>query len=175
MCGRHDGEPANEPAGGTEGADSERHVGLSSVQPSAAGISPRWRAVFRVEIPICAATVAYWLIAPDRYVASLFGDAALGVAGRYLVMQGASVVLTMLVWFYGRVLFAPAIDRRTFCYLQEGLLLGDLGVLALSAYAVRAGHPDAATLVAQVAMATLWGAIRVAFLWTHRRRDGSGN
>jgi hypothetical protein len=132
------------------------------------GLSPRWRAVFRLEIPICAATVAYWIIAPEHYAQKMFGEAALDAGHRYLVLQVASTVSTLLVWFYGRVLFARTIDLRTFRYLQEGMALGDAGILALSAYLAATARPDPGTLIAQVFMAALWGGIRVAFLWTHR-------
>ena len=130
-------------------------------------ISRRWRAVFRLEVPICAATVAYWIVAPEHYAHRMFGDVAFDGGHRYLVLQAASTVLTLLVWFYGRVLFARSIDLRTFRYLQEGMALGDAGILALSAYLAIAGHPDRATLIAQVFMAALWGSIRVVFLATH--------
>lgn len=137
-------------------------------------ISPRWRNVFRLEIPICAGTVAYWILAPDHYVRRMFGgDVALDMGHRYLVLQAASTVLTLLVWFYGRVLFAASIDLRTFRYLQEGMALGDAGILALSAYLAIAARPDPGTLIAQVFMAALWGGIRVVFLWTHRERRPS--
>ena len=102
----------------------------------------------------------------------MFGDdTAFDTGHHYLVLQGASTVATLFVWFYGRVLFAPSIDLRTFRYLQEGMALGDAGILTLSAYAALAARPDPDTLIAQVAMASVWGAIRVWFLWTHRRRS----
>lgn len=138
---------------------------------TATGISRRWRAVFRVEVPICAATVAYWILLPDHYARTLFGDVMPDAGHRYLVLQAASTVGTLLVWFYGRVLFAPSIDLRTFRYLQEGMALGDAGILALSAYVVRVAHPDPGALIAQVLMAALWGTIRVVFLWSHRERS----
>lgn len=136
-------------------------------------ISARWRAIFRIEIPICAATVVYWIVAPEHYVSHLFGDGSIDTARRYLVLQAASTVATLLVWFYGRVLFAPTIDLGTFRYLQEGMALGDLGILALSAYLAAAGHPDPSTLIAQIVMAALWGSLRIVFLWTHRKRPAA--
>lgn len=135
-------------------------------------ISHGWRNLFRLEIPICAGTVAYWIIAPGDYIRRMFGDVPVDAGHRYLVLQGASTVGTLLVWFYARVLFAPSIDLRTFRYLQEGMALGDAGILALSAYAAAAAHPDRGMLTGQIAMATLWGAIRIWFLWTHRERAG---
>lgn len=113
----------------------------------------------------------YWIVAPEHYVRKMFGDVHVDAGHRYLVFQAASTVATLLVWFYGRVLFAPAIDLRTFRYLQEGMAIGDLAILGLSAYLAIAGNPDPATLVAQVIMASLWGGLRIAFLWTHRRRE----
>jgi hypothetical protein len=114
------------------------------------------------------ATVAYWIIAPDEYARQMFGDTAINPGHRYLVWQTASVVATMLVWFYGRVLFAPSIELRTFRYLQEGMALGDAGILALSAYLALAARPHPGMLTMQVFMAALWGGIRVVFLWRHR-------
>jgi len=142
-------------------------MGASVSEPEPPSVSARWRAVFRIEIPICAATVVYGVVAPEHYVWKMFGITA-DTGHRYLVFQAASTVSTLLVWFYGRVLFAPSIDLRTFRYLQEGMAIGDLGILALSAYLAIEGHPDPATLVAQVVLAGLWGGLRVAFLLTHR-------
>jgi len=130
-------------------------------------ISNRWRAIFRIEIPIVLATGVYWIVAPEHYTRMMFGVTA-DVGHHYLVLQSASTVLTLLVWFYARVLFAPSIDLRTFRYLQEGMALGDLGILGLSVYLALAAHPDVGMLVSQVFMAALWGSIRIVFLWTHR-------
>ena len=105
----------------------------------------------------------------------MFGDVALDAGHRYLVLQAGSTVLTLLVWSYGRVLFAPSIDLRTFRYLQEGMALGDAGILALSAYAAIFARPDPGTLMAQVFMAALWGGIRVRFLWSHRPRAAAAS
>jgi hypothetical protein len=150
-----------------QSTDTSSQVGVET-EPRPASVSARWRAIFRIEIPICAATVVYWIVAPEHYVRKMFGDVPIDVGHRYLVLQAASTVATLLVWFYGRVLFAPSIDLRTFRYLQEGMAIGDLGILALSGYLAIAGHPDPATLVAQVIMATLWGGLRIVFLWTHK-------
>lgn len=137
-------------------------------------LSPRWRALFRVEVPICAGTVVYWLLAPEHYLGQLFGDLPVDSGHRYLVLQAASTVGTLLVWFYGRVLFAPEIELRTFRYLQEGMALGDAGILALSAWLALVARPDPTTLLAQVLLAAFWGAVRVVFLWSHRE-PGAGS
>jgi len=143
--------------------------GLPTVtEPRPPSMSARWRAIFRIEIPICAATVVYWIVAPEHYVRKMFGDIPFDTGHRYLVLHVASTVSTLLVWFYGRVLFAPSIDLRTFRYLQEGMAIGDLGIRALSAYLATTGHPDPGALIAQIVMATLWGGLRIVFLWTHR-------
>jgi hypothetical protein len=140
----------------------------------AAGISRRWRATFGLEIPLCGATVAYWVFAPDQYARRMFGNIAFGVGDRYLVLQSASLVAALFVWLYGRVLLAPSIDLRTFCYLQEAMAIGDAGILALSGYLALAAHPDPGTLIAQAIVASFWGGLRLVFLYSHRKRAVAG-
>lgn len=136
--------------------------------PPSTEISPRWLGIFRLEIPLCAVTVAYWLLAPDHYLERMFGSAGVDASERYLLWQAGSAVLSMFVWFYGRVLFSRTVHLRTFRFLQEGMTIGDLGVLALSAYLAVVGRPDTGMLVSQVVLAAFWGCLRVVFLLQHR-------
>lgn len=120
--------------------------------------------VFAIEIPICLGTCLLWLLAPEEYLGGLLGRRPHDVADYLLLQQSTALVLSMFVYFYGRVLLSRRVDLRTFRYLQEAMALGDVFVLGASwaAHAYLAPRPE--VLFAQAAMAALWLGIRVLFL-----------
>jgi hypothetical protein len=123
-----------------------------------------WRRFFLVEIPICFATGAYWLVAPGHYVQQTYGVAAPDAAHEGLTRQLAFVLLTVLVWTYGRWLASGRVELRPFRLLQEGLALGDVLIIAGAAHAASTSAMSPAMALAQSAPAAFWLAVRVVFL-----------
>lgn len=123
-----------------------------------------WRWLFLIEVPICLATAGFWLLAPEQYVAQAYGVEAGDVAHVGLLRQLAFVLLSILVWFYGRWLLSGTVEVRPFRYLQEGLALGDVFIIGGAIFAAASGELDVAMAVAQIIPAGVWLAVRVVFL-----------
>lgn len=132
--------------------------------PEGRGIPRGWWLAFLVELPLVAATVIYWVVAPDGFLTASVGISEPGPPERYLLRLYAGVVGTLVFWFYARVLLSQRIHLPTFRLLQEALLLGDVVIVGvgLAVWGDLAVEP--AMLAAQVGMATFWGSVRVAFL-----------
>lgn len=126
-------------------------------------VSTRWRRVFLVEIPICLATAGYWLLAPAHYLSQAYAIEA-DPTHAAVLRQLAFVLLSMLVWFYGRWLLSGRVELRPFRYLQEGLALGDLFIIGAAVHALVVGQLGASMALAQIIPAGLWLAVRVIFL-----------
>lgn len=130
-------------------------------------VSVGWRRTFAVEVPICLATAAFWLFAPGDFTALAFGvPGSPGV--NLLVWQLAGVLVSILGWTYGRWLFSGQVELRPFRFLQEGLLLGDVFLVAEGFVALGLPGASPASAAAQIFLATFWGAVRVVFLWRTR-------
>lgn len=127
-------------------------------------LAPGWRWVFVVEVPLTLATGVYWLALTEQFVETMFGAGAACDASIALVVQLACVVLSLVVWFYGRWLLSGRVELRPFRYLQEGFALGDVALVALALGALRDGTGEAAAWSAQAGMAGLWLAVRIVFL-----------
>ena len=126
-------------------------------------LSRGYRALFLVEIPICLATAGYWLFAADHYVRTTFGVAAdRGHIG--LLRMQAGVLVSILVWFYGRWLIAGVRDLAAFRFFQEGLALGDVFIIVGAAYAASRGEVSVPMSLAQAVPAAFWLIVRVVFL-----------
>ena len=118
-----------------------------------------------IEVPICLATAIYWLAMPEDFLMRSYGVLAPDAGHRLLVLQGAGILVSILVWFYGRWLLSARVELRAFRLFQEGLLLGDLFLVAWGIMALSVPGASAVTALAQVVMASLWGLIRVVFLY----------
>ncbi len=131
-------------------------------------LSLGWWRVFALELPIVAATCAYWLFDPRGFLGSLYGldPAPPGAVG--LLYSYAASVGSMVLWLYARLLFAPTIDRLAFRRYQEALLVGDVGVVAAT-LALGQLQPLSGDGFAALGMATLWGSIRGFWLLQGRR------
>lgn len=122
-----------------------------------------WRAVFLIEIPICVATAVYWIFGGAHYVRETWAlSADAGHLG--LLRMQAGVLLSILVWFYGRWLIAGVRDLAAFRFFQEGLALGDVFILVGAAFAVARGEVSSKMGLAQAGPAALWLVVRVVFL-----------
>lgn len=141
-------------------------VAVSSAAPT---LSRGWTRAFLVEVPICLGTAAYWLLAPGHYVAQAYGAPAADLAHTGLLRQLAFVLASLLGWTYGRWLLSGAVELRPFRYLQEGLALGDVFIIAGAAFAASRGEMAPALAAGQMAPAAFWLAVRVVFLWRPRR------
>lgn len=136
-------------------------------------LSPRavlgqgWWRLFAVELPIVAGTVGYWLVAPEAFLRDAFGLQA-QPASVLLVWQYAASVASMVLWLYGRLLFARTLNLAAFWLYQEALLVGDVGVVAVMTAGLVRGLLPQATAGAALGMALLWGAIRGVWLWQNR-------
>lgn len=126
-------------------------------------VPDRWRWLFAVEVPICFATAAWWVLAPGDFLALSFGVAP-SPGAVLLVRQLAGVLFSLLVWTYGRWLFSGRVELRPFRFLQEGLLFGDVFLVleGLVAFGLPGASPAAA--LGQIGMAALWGIVRIVFL-----------
>ena len=133
-------------------------------------VSRGWRRLFLVEVPLTLATCVYWLFFAEQFVETMFGAGAASPAALALVAQMTGVVLSLVVWFYGRWLSSGRVEVRAFRYLQEGFAAGDVVLIALAIDALRRGVGEPAAWAAQAAMAGSWLAIRVVFLVAVRPR-----
>lgn len=143
-------------------------------------LSPRaalglgWWRLFAVELPIVAGTVGYWLVAPEAFLRDAFGLAA-QPASALFVWQYAASVASMVLWLYGRLLFARTLNLAAFWLYQEALLVGDVGVVAVMTAGLLRGLLPTGTAAAALGMALLWGTIRGVWLWQHRSARHTGS
>ncbi len=135
------------------------------------GLSPNWWKIFLLELPLIAGTVLYALVASEKFARSTFGITEYMPAIGTLMASYASVIATMVGWFYARMLFAPSIHLPTFRRYQEALLLGDIGVIAIWTAALSNGAAQTASVYGGIGMATLWGCIRVIYLLRTRNPE----
>jgi hypothetical protein len=135
-------------------------------------VSDRWRRAFLVEVPICLVTAGYWLFAPAQYLSQAYAVEA-DLAHAAVLRQLGFVLLSILVWFYGRWLLSGRVELRPFRYLQEGLALGDVFIIGAAVHALAVGQLGADMALAQIIPAGLWLAVRVVFLIRYRERPSS--
>jgi hypothetical protein len=123
-----------------------------------------WKIVFRIEIVICLATAAYWAIAPDAYLRALLVDPPASSTTRYLTIQSAGLLACAWGYLYARLLHARPFQAEAFARLQEAMAIGDVIVLVVSLVSSRELRFHESVWAAQIAMAALWLAIRLAYL-----------
>jgi hypothetical protein len=128
-----------------------------------------WRRLFFVELPLTLGTVIYWLLQPLDYLHRTLGPAA-SEQDVPLLMLYAGVVFTLVFWFYARLLLRPTVHLPTFRLYQEALLLGDAWIVAAGAWILTKGLGPPDTTGAAMAMASVWGVLRVIFLTRVRPR-----
>lgn len=133
-----------------------------------APLPPAWRRLFGLEIPLVAGTVLYWLLTPEAFVADALGLLDPRPEVLVLLFSYVSVTTSMVLWLYARLLARPAVHWPTFRLYQEALLVGDVGVVLTWGWALAAAPIPRGPALASMAMATLWGCVRLAFLWTAR-------
>lgn len=124
-----------------------------------------WRILFLLELPLVAATVAWWLLQPRGYLDATLGPGAGGAVP--LVYLYAGVVFTTVVYFYARVLLRPEVHLPTFRAYQEALLLGDVWIVVVGLWTLAQGVGTPEVAFASIAMATLWGTLRGVYLLRH--------
>lgn len=153
-----------------------------------------WYWLFLIELPICLATVLFWLIAPGGYVSG-FVQGRVGGATHMetaLLQQCANVVFCAYCVFYGRLLVSapscfssagPSSDpsrpatwcsrsfphRQAFLWLQQAMGLGDGLMLLQCAYDWGYLDPKPSIIVGQVVMAGGYGLARLVFLIQQRK------
>jgi hypothetical protein len=127
------------------------------------GIPASWWWLFLVELPLVAGTLVYWIVAPGDYLESTLGVAP-SVQTTYLLHLYAGTVGSLALYFYARVLLSRPIELRTFRYLQEGFLIGDVAIVGLGLANLGVEGLDPGKVWAQITLAAVWGAIRVVFL-----------
>lgn len=127
-------------------------------------MSGAWRAVFALEIVICAATCVIWTLAPGAFLEGLFGIDPVDARARLLLSMTANVVACAYVYLYARLLFDRPFSLRPFRRLQEAMAIGDVVVLVTSALEAAWLSPQPTLLGAQVGMAAIWLGIRVTWL-----------
>jgi hypothetical protein len=143
---------------------------LEVKEPAAGEVSPAWRALFLVEVPLTLATCVYWVVAGGSHLTAMYGAASAPALA--LLTQLTGVVFSLVVWFYGRwLLSSRPVELRPFRYLQEGFALGDVFLVLAALDALRRGLGGPAVWIAQAAMAGLWLAVRVVFLVRTARPD----
>ncbi len=130
----------------------------------------RWRAVFSLELPLVAITLALWLAAPETYLRDTVGIAQPGAAEVLLLRLYAGTVASLVFGFYAWMLAQSRVHGPTFRAFQVCLGVGDVALVAasLAHWSHAAQHTMLAT---QIAMATLWGVVRTVFLL--RRADAT--
>ena len=127
-----------------------------------------WFYLFSLELPLCLATCAYWVLRPADYARAITG-VDVGPAAGALLQPAAIVVFCAYFVFYARMLWQRPMVTPAFVWLQQAMALGDVLVLATSALLHHRFHPRPATLAAQVGMASFWLATRLVFLYNSRR------
>lgn len=128
------------------------------------GLPSIWWKIFLLELPLIAGTVLYALFAPAMFAGTVFGIVDYTPAVGTLTASYASVIGTMVGWFYARILLASSIHLPTFRRYQEALLLGDIGIIAIWALALANGAQQTASAYGGIAMAALWGGVRIVYL-----------
>lgn len=129
-------------------------------------MSPAWRRLLSVELPLMLGTVAFAAVAPARFVEAAFGIKAAGEALRPLVYSYCGVVFT-LTWIYARLLFAPRFELASFRRFQEALLVGDVVIVASWSWNIAETGAASAAALGGIGLAAAWGAARVVFLRRH--------
>lgn len=131
-------------------------------------LSRAWRGLFLIEIPICFGTAAYWIVGGGHYVRETWAlSADAGHLG--LLRMQAGMLLSILVWFYGRWLTAGVRDLAAFRLFQEGLALGDVLIVLGVVFAVTRAEISLKMGLAQAVPAMLWLSVRVVFLLRTRQ------
>jgi hypothetical protein len=74
------------------------------------------------------------------------------------------VVASVFVWFYGRWLLSPRVELAPFRWLQEGMALGDVALIALAVKLAEAPGASRGAAAAQALMAGGWLVVRTVFL-----------
>jgi hypothetical protein len=122
-----------------------------------------WRTTFRVEIPLVAVTLAYWLAAPEDYLRTTLAIAAPGPPEVLLLRLYAGTVGSLVLGFYAWLLWQPLVHRPTFRAFQASLGFGDVAIVVASV--VHWPHTQEHTMLAvQIGMAAAWGMVRVGYL-----------
>ena len=131
-----------------------------------------WYWLFLAELPICFVTVLMWMVDPDTFLQGVYGIEAPTPAERALLNLPANVVFSAYVWFYGRLLLqGNDPDMKCLKMLQEGMLIGDIWVVAAS---IRTAFDDQIVpgnmtmFYSQIVTAGAFGLARVVFLYKHR-------
>jgi hypothetical protein len=137
-------------------------------------MSRTWRAVFWLEVAICAATSLSWIVAPEPFLRGAIGIEAPDLRHHLVLLLGANVVLCAYVYLYARLLLERPFPRAAFRRLQEAMALGDVGMLATSAVQCAQLSPDPWWMAGQIGMAAVWLAIRVLWL-VQSRHDGASS
>lgn len=123
-----------------------------------------WRVIFWIEVVICAATVASWIVAPSAFLEGVFGLEGADLRHHLLLLTGADVVLCAYVYLYARLLLAKPFPEQAFRFLQEAMAIGDVVMLVLSGVELAYLEADVRLVAAQAFMAALWLTIRVTWL-----------
>ena len=137
---------------------------MSTAQNDLSPLPAFWRRVFWVELPIVALTVLYWIVDPHGFLKQTFAIDPAPQGAVFLLWAYAAAVFTLVFYFYARMLYFPVVHVPTFRAYQEGLLLGDVLIVIIYAWAALSGTVNAATAWASVGMAMFWGTVRVVFL-----------
>lgn len=122
-----------------------------------------WWWTFIIELPLVAGTLVYWFAAPGAYLESTLGVTP-SPQTTYLLHLYGGTVGSLVFYFYARVLLFRPIELRTFRYLQEGLLLGDVAIVVLGLANLDAAGVVPSMAWTQIGVAGFWGLVRVVFL-----------
>lgn len=123
-----------------------------------------WRRLFQVELPLVLGTLAYWVLAPGSYLSGVLAVAAPESGVRYLLELYAGSVGSLVLYAYARLLFTQKVHLPSFRIFQEGLLVGDIAVVAVSVQMLAEAIVPSGPAAAQLVMALGWGLVRVVFL-----------
>lgn len=123
-----------------------------------------WKTTFWLEIPIVGLTVIYWFMSPSAFLADTFGIEAASTNQVLVLYSYASVVATMVFWFYLRLLLQQKVHLPTFRLYQEALFIGDVGIVAIWFYGWWFEHLATAPALGGLGMALFWGSVRLLFL-----------
>ncbi|MDB4928761.1 MAG: hypothetical protein JWM10_1245 [Myxococcaceae bacterium] len=130
----------------------------------AGALPAAWRKLFLLELPLVLGTVVFGVLAPRRFLSDAFGLRAADGPTLTLHFSYLGVVGTMVFWFYARLLLAADFHLPTFRRYQEALLLGDVAVVVTWTHAMSSAARVWGGAVAGIALASVWGAVRLVFL-----------
>lgn len=128
-----------------------------------------WKIVFWCEIPLTLGAIAFWVMAPQAFLAQLLGENPVANShAQPLLYNYAGVVFSLVAWLYTRFLLQKTLHIPSFCLFQEALLVGDLWIVLQVVLNMPTEAAPLQNALISAAMAGFWGSVRAVYLIKNR-------